>query len=264
MRSCLVVTTYERPDALARVLESLAAQTAWPDEVIVADDGSGAATKSVVGRFAARSARVVEHLWQPHDGFRAGRARNLAIARATADYLLLLDGDMVMHPSFVADHLAAARLGCWVQGVRVLLDEAASARLLSSRDLPGTWSRGIDFRRRLYAVHATALSRLTGRLANGFVAVKACNQGFWRRDLVAVNGFDETMTGWGAEDKELCARLANAGIARRTLLFGGIAFHLAHPPADRVSAAAHRARWRETTRSGRVRCEVGLDQHRPT
>jgi hypothetical protein len=71
------------------------------------------------------------------------------------------------------------------------------------------------------------------------------------------------MIGWGAEDKELCARLGNLGIRRRTLLFGGIAFHLAHPPADRIAAAAHRERWLETVHSGRVRCELGLDQHRP-
>ena len=263
MRSCLVVTTYERPDALARVLEGLATQTTWPDEVVVADDGSGPATKSVVERFAIETGRAIQHAWQPHEGFRAARARNLAITRVTAEYVLLLDGDMVMHPSFVADHLAAARQGCWVQGVRVVLDETASARLTASGELPRAVSPGIDFKRRPYACHAPTLSHLTRRLANGFVAVKACNQGFWRRDLVAVNGFDEAMTCWGAEDKELCARLANAGIARRTLLFGGIAFHLAHPPADRASAHANRARWKDTVRSGRVRCEAGLDQHRP-
>jgi len=261
MRSCLVVTTYERPDALARALRSLATQTVWPDEAIVADDGSGPATQAVIERFAAESPSPVNHVWQPHEGFRAGRARNLAIARTTADYVLLLDGDMVMHPSFVADHLAAAREGCWSQGVRVALDEAATRRLLASDDLPGPWSAGIDVKRRPYAIHAPGLSRLTAWIANGFVAVKACNQGFWRRDLVSVNGYDEAMVGWGAEDKELCARLGNLGIRRRTLLFGAIACHLAHPPADRVSAQTHRARWLKTVHDGRIRCELGLDRH---
>jgi glycosyltransferase involved in cell wall biosynthesis len=263
MRSCLVVTTYERPDALARVLRSLATQTTWPDEVIVADDGSSLATQAVIDRFAAEAPRPVTHTWQPHEGFRAGRARNLAIARTTADYVLLLDGDMVMHPSFVADHLAAAREGCWVQGVRVVLDDAASRRLITADNLPGAWSAGIDLKRRPHALHAPRLSRLTARVANGFVAVKACNQGFWRRDLIAVNGFDEAIVGWGSEDKELCARLGNLGIQRRTLLFGGIACHLAHPPADRTAAAAHRDRWLETVHGGRVRCELGLDRHLP-
>jgi GT2 family glycosyltransferase len=97
--------------------------------------------------------------------------------------------------------------------------------------------------------------------ANGVVAVKSCNQGFWRKDLVAVNGFDEALTGWGAEDKELCARLANAGVRRQTLLFAAIAYHLDHPPAARTTAESNRLRWQETVRTGRKRCENGLDGH---
>jgi glycosyltransferase involved in cell wall biosynthesis len=262
MRSCLVVTTYERPDALARVLASLAAQSNWPDEVIVADDGSGPATRAVIERFASTAPRPVRHVWQPHAGFRAGRVRNLAVARTAADYVILLDGDMVMHPWFVADHLDAARDGCWHQGVRVALDEPASVRLLASAAVPRGWWSGLGLRR-VYAARSPLVSRFTGRIANAVIAVKSCNQGFWRRHLLAANGFDETMIGWGSEDKELCARLANAGIARRTLLFRGIAFHLAHPPAARDGAAANRDRWQATVQRGRTRCDAGIDQHLP-
>jgi hypothetical protein len=70
------------------------------------------------------------------------------------------------------------------------------------------------------------------------------------------------MRGWGSEDKELCARLENAGVRRRTLLFAAVAFHLDHPPAPRNSATVNRARWQETVRSGRTRCEAGIDRHR--
>ena len=80
-------------------------------------------------------------------------------------------------------------------------------------------------------------------------------------ELVGTNGFDESMSGWGSEDKELCARLENAGIRRQTLLFAAIACHLAHPPASRSRAAQNRARWRDSVRSGLTRCELGLDQH---
>lgn len=263
MTTCgLLVTTYERPDALARVLGSVATQSRAPDELIVADDGSGARTAEVVGGFAATAPFPVHHVWQPHVGFRAGRARNLAIARARCEYLVLLDGDMVPDPRFVADHVALARRGWFSQGVRVRLDARASQRLLAGGSaLPGLLSAGLGLRRRAYALHSLALAQSMRRAANGVIAVKACNQGFWRQDLVAVNGFDETMTGWGAEDKELCARLSNAGIRRQTLLFAAQAWHLEHPPADRHAAEANVARWRETVRTGRTRCEVGLDAH---
>lgn len=261
-RCCLVVTTYERPDALERVLESVAAQSRPPDELIVADDGSGAATARVVERYARAAACPVAHEWQPHQGFRAGRIRNAAIARTRCDYVVLLDGDMVVHPAFLAEHLALARPGRWSQGVRILLDAGSTRRLLRpGSTLPRPLSPGLGFARRAYALHAPRLARLLGRPANALVAVKACNQGFWRRDLLQVNGFDEAITGWGAEDKELCARLDNAGIGRQTLLFAAIAWHLAHRPAARDDASANLGRWRHTVDSRRVRCAAGIDGH---
>lgn len=261
-RCCLIVTTYERPDALERVLESVAAQSRPPDELIVADDGSGPATARIIERYARAAGCPVAHEWQPHLGFRAGRIRNAAIARTRCDYVVLLDGDMVVHPAFLAEHLALARPARYSQGVRILLDEPATRRLLRRGSaLPGALSPGLGFARRAYALHAPRLARLLGRAANALVAVKACNQGFWRQDLLRVNGFDEAITGWGAEDKELCARLDNAGVGRQTLLFAAIAWHLAHPPAARDDAAANRGRWRHTVESRRIRCAAGIDGH---
>jgi glycosyltransferase involved in cell wall biosynthesis len=261
-RCGLVVTTYERPDALARVLDAVATQSRPPDELLVADDGSGPATARVIEQHAVRAGYPVRHVWQPHDGFRAGRARNAAIARAHCEYLVLLDGDMVVHPEFLADHLALARRGHYSQGVRILLDAAATARLLQpGSSLPGPLAPGLGGVRRSYALRSPRLARALRGAANGLVAIKACNQGFWREDLVRTNGFDEALTGWGAEDKELCARLEHAGVGRQTLLFAALAWHLDHAPASRARADANRARWRDTVQSRRVRCEAGIDGH---
>lgn len=263
MKRCgLVVTTHERPDALERVLAAVAAQTQPPDELIVADDGSGPETAEVVKRRAAAVHYPVHHVWQPHEGFRAGRIRNAAIARTRCEYIVLLDGDMVPHPALIADHCALARPGRYSQGVRIVLDEAATRRLLApDSELPRPWSPGLGRLRRLYAFHGPGLARALRGAANTVVAVKACNQGFWRDDLLAVNGFDEAMTGWGSEDKELCARLDNAGVRRQTLLFAAVAWHLDHGPAPRGRADLNRACWQETVRSRRTRCEAGLDSH---
>ena len=261
-RCCLVVTTHERPDALERVLDAVAAQSRPPDELIVADDGSGAATAAVVGRYAARAPYPVRHEWQPHAGFRAGRIRNAAIARTRCDYVVLLDGDMLAHPQLLADHLALARPGHFSQGVRMLLDAESTRRALErGAGLPGWRSPGLGGVRRAYALRSPPLARLLRTPANALIALKACNQGFWRRDLLAVNGFDEALTGWGSEDKELCARLANAGVRRQTLLFAALAWHLHHAPASRSRAAANRDHWQETVRLRRTRCAVGIDGH---
>ena len=261
---CLVVTTYERPDALARVLASVGGQSRWPDEVIVADDGSGPTTVEVVRRFESRAPCPVRFVTQPHDGFQAGRMRNAAIASTDCDYVVLLDGDMVIHPRFVEDHIAHARGGCFSQGVRVPLDARATrAQLAPDASIPGPLAPGLGGLRRSYALRSPAMSALLRHAANSIIAVKSCNQGFWRRDLLATNGFDEEIRGWGSEDKELCTRLENAGVRRQTLLFAAIAFHLDHPPAPRDMAAVNRTRWRETVQSRRTRCEAGIDRHRP-
>lgn len=261
MRVSLIVVTYERPDALQRVLQSVGWQTRPPDELIIADDGSGPDVARIVGEFAQAAPMPVRHVRQEHVGFRAGRMRNLGVATTDCDYVVLVDGDMLLHPRFVQDHAEAARRGHWTQGVRIMLDDAATSRVLRTGRPPAPWERGQGLRRRAYAVHVPGLARPLQRAANRLVAVKSCNQGFWRDDLLRTNGFDEDLTGWGSEDKELCARLVNMGVRRQTLVFAAIAWHLAHRPASRAAARANRERWLETVRSGRTRCARGIDQH---
>lgn len=259
----LVVTTYNWPQALALVLESVRRQTRLPDEVIVADDGSGAETAALVREAAAAYPCALRHSWQEDLGFRAARSRNLAIAAARGDYVLLVDGDMVLHPRFVADHLAAARHGAFVQGSRVLLQPEFSARMLAREALrPGFFSGGV--RRRRHTLRAPALSRLYARLAGPAPrAIKSCNQGWWRDDLVRLNGFDERMEGWGREDEELAMRAWHAGIACRQVRLAALAFHLHHRERHEGGASPNDALLASTIAERKTRCELGLSAHLP-
>jgi hypothetical protein len=206
----------------------------------------------------------VRHAWQPHEGFRLTRLRNLAISGACGDYLVFVDGDMVLHREFVADHRRLARRGWFTQGVRIALDAPATAASLAApRRSLHVASPGLGALRRAYALHLPALQPALRRVANAFVAIKGCNQGFWRDDLVAADGFEEAIEGWGPEDKELCARLGFAGISRQTLLCGGIAWHLDHPPAPRDRRAANQSLLAETLATRRTRARRGLSGHRP-
>jgi glycosyltransferase involved in cell wall biosynthesis len=261
-RTALVITTFERPDALEAVLASVARQSRPPAEIIVADDGSGPGTHQVIAAFAAGSPVPVRTVSQPHAGFRLTRLRNLAIAATTADYLVFVDGDMVLHADFVADHVCCARRGCFTQGIRARADEARTRALIAAPVMDvRAWSRGLGGLRRAYLLRSPVLARLTRRVANAFIAIKGCNQAFWREDLVRVNGFNEAIEGWGPEDKELVTRIENSGIRRQTLLFGGIAIHLHHPPASRAALPANLAVLEATRRERKIRCERGLDLH---
>ncbi len=265
MRTALVVSTYERPDALAAVLDSVSRQRAAPDEIVIADDGSGPATRELIARFSRSSPVPVRAVSQPHEGFRLTRLRNLAIAASTADYLVFIDGDMWLHEGFVADHRRQARPGCFTQGVRVRADAALTERLIADPRTPlGAATPGLGLLRRAYLLRSRRLASATRRLANSLIAIKGCNQAFWRADLVRVNGFNEAIQGWGPEDKEMCARLEHAGVERQTLMFGGVAVHLHHPPASRATLPANLAVFQDTLRERRTWCERGLDSHLAT
>ncbi len=275
-RITLAITTHARADALARVLAGVRAQTRTPDEVIVAEDGEDPATAAVVSRHAAApagGAARLHHLRQPHHGFRVARLRNLAIAAATGDYIVFIDGDMLLHPEFLDDHARCARRGRWTQGVRVPLDAATTRTMLAGAGdavdvdgddapaLPGPFGRGRFGLRRAALWHAPRLQRVLRGPGAALLAVKSCNQGFWRSDLLRVNGFDERFEGWGPEDKELCARLGHAGVRRQALLGGGIACHLHHPPAPRDRRALNESLLAATLAARATRCERGVDAH---
>jgi glycosyltransferase involved in cell wall biosynthesis len=259
----LVISTYQRPSALGLVLASTLAQTERPSEVVIADDGSGEETRAVVHSFAPRFAAweiPLLHVWQPDEGFRLAAARNRAIAASTGEYLMLVDGDCVLHRDFVRSHRAFARRGSFVQGTRVLLDQRATARMIETgaTSLPLS-ARGV--RNRLNAISAPLLSRLVPSGNDPLRGVRGANMAFWRSDLLRVNGFNERFTGWGREDSELVVRLTNAGVRRRKLKFGGIVYHLWHSEQPRESVARNDALLDDVRRSAVSWCVDGLDRY---
>jgi glycosyltransferase involved in cell wall biosynthesis len=269
MKVSLIVLTYNWPEALEALLRNVAAQTCLPDEVLVADDGSGMATAAVIERMRQDFPVPLRHVWHEDKGFRAARARNRGIAASRGDYVILLDGDMLVHPDFVADHLMLAERGYFLQGGRIKATPEESQRLLGGK-LPvyAPWSPAdfdeFDGTRRLYAFRAPLLARWKARSRNGG-RVMSCNMSFWRDDLLRVNGFDERMEGYGAEDRELAARLENTGLKRRALKWAALAVHLWHdsrspPDVDDMSLPNNRL-FHATRTQGITWCERGITQH---
>ena len=230
-------------------------------EVIVADDGSGADTRTLLHEIARDYPTALRHVWQEHRGFRVGEARNRAVAAARGDYVIFLDGDMLPQADFVADHLAAARPRCFTQGMRALAGPELTERLLATRTIDvAPFARGLGARRNAWRLSVANLLRRPR--AFGRKLPMSCNQGFWRDDLLCVNGFDERMSGWGREDTELALRCYRAGIRRLQLRYAAIAVHLHHRPrGDGNAATPNDSYLAESELSGRVRCELGIDRH---
>ena len=258
MKVSLIISTYNWAEALARTLESVASQTRLPDEIIIADDGSREPTRLVVEQFAAGISVPVKHIWHEDDGFRLAAIRNKAMAAAAGDYLIQTDGDVVLDRHFTEDHIRMAERGCYVVGSRVVLGERISKRVLDGTQrhlhpcLP-------DVGNRLNGLRCTALSHLfASRRGHG---ARGCNMAFWRDDVIAVNGYDEQMNGWGHEDMEFAARLKNRGIRQRSLKFGGIVYHIFHRQASRSREDENIEILRRTIARKAARCTEGIDKY---
>lgn len=253
MNVSLIITTFNRPDALSAVLTSVARQVAPPRETIVVDDGSDQRTARVIQQFASNVPRL-QHVWQEHRGFRAARLRNLGMARAEGDYVVAIDGDMVLHPHFVADHARYAAPGQYIQAIRIPLTPTATAAYLERPFAIRPWHiSGME--KMKYLLRSHVLARALGRRPHCRVAnIQGCNQSFWRADIVRVNGYDERLEGCGGEDVDLCTRLASVGVMQRRLRFVALAYHLYHPRT---------AHWSESRRLTHDTpwATLGLDQH---
>jgi glycosyltransferase involved in cell wall biosynthesis len=260
-RISLIVTTHDRPDALDLLLASVARQTESPLEVVVCDDGSGPATRAVIDRWRDRLLCDLRQVWQPHEGPRVARVRNLGVASAAGDYVIALDGDVVLESHFVADHAATARLGQWVQGVQPRLTAAAtSAALAAGRPDALRWRHAA--RGRWSGLRAPWLARVAGARGPRPSHLATCNQAFWRADLVRANGFDERFGGGPAEAREIAARLDHAGLEAVYLRHLAIAWRLASSTAAPAEPRADDERLlAETLRTRATRAPVGLDVH---
>jgi GT2 family glycosyltransferase len=236
----VIITTYNRPDALALVLHALNAQSQTDFEVLIADDGSIEDTRLMLQAFPVRF--PLRHVWQADQGFRAARIRNLAIAQAQGDYVIFLDGDCVVRPDFIARHCALAETDCFVSGNRVLCQADFSNEILRTQTPVWQWS----WRQWLRAYQRSQINRYSPLLTlpgqtwrkrkalQHWRGVKTCNLGVWRRALLAINGFDESYQGWGHEDADLAVRLLQAGQQRKDGRFYVPVLHLWHKPAPRA------------------------------
>ncbi|MCP5519629.1 MAG: glycosyltransferase [Verrucomicrobiales bacterium] len=257
----LIINTYEQPDYLARVLRAVSGQSTPPAEVLLADDGSGEATRALFSAWGERQAFRTRHVWQAHGGFRRSRILNAAIAAASADFLVFLDGDTVPHPRFLEDHRRAARPERFTQGHRALIGRRGARWFgvgnFSSDRWRAFWTGQIAGLK-----HAYRWPRAWPRERADLRGIRGCNLAIWRTDLEAVNGYNEAFEGWGREDSELAVRLMNTGVRRLDLRGRALCYHLWHPPASRAGLPRNDTLLAAALADGRRRCEQGLDQHR--
>jgi len=269
----VIVSTYNRADALDAVLRALSRQSDRRFEIVVADDGSGAATRRVVGDWAVRATVPVKHVWHEDSGFRLAEIRNLGIRASAGRYVIFLDGDCIPRRDFVAAHRRLAEPGWFVTGNRILMSRELTARVLEKGSDPGNelhlepelWglAKHLSLRRRgdlnrLAPLLSLPLGALRKRRACQWKGASGSNMAFWRAHLDAVDGFDAAFKGWGREDSDIFIRLIRARVRRKDGRFATGVLHLWHREADRSGLDANERQLADVMQGDTIKAQRGL------
>jgi glycosyltransferase involved in cell wall biosynthesis len=261
----VIVSTYNREDALDAVLRSLAGQRDRGFEVVVADDGSREATGDTVRRWQSRFGVVLKHVWHEKNGFRLAEIRNRAIRSCAGTYCVFLDGDCLAAPDFISMHRTLSEPGWFVTGNRALLSQQATESILADGTQAEAWglaswsrqwlSGGVNRLGPLLRLPVGPLRKLRSQAWRG---ARACNLAVWRDDLDRVDGFDAAFSGWGREDSDLLIRLIRAGVRRKDGDCATGVIHLWHPEADRSALPENERRLEQAISSARIRAAKGI------
>jgi glycosyltransferase involved in cell wall biosynthesis len=262
----LVVAVYNKPENLRLVLAGVARQRFRDCEVLIADDGSGPEIAKVVEEFRRDGAFPVRHLWHEDRGWRKNAMLNTAIRTAESDYLVFIDGDCIPAAHFLLDHWTEREAGRVLMGRRVEMSERWGSAMTVEKVRSGEFER-FGWREVKESLFGESLrnedavrlpSPLLRRLLRRNVrTLLGCNFSAWKRNMEAINGFDEEYDGpgWG-EDADIQYRLALAGVTGKSMRNLAVQYHLWHPqtrPSENC-----RTRFEIVSRSGRSRCAKGL------
>lgn len=262
----MIVSTYNRPEALRAVLESAHDQVYRDFELVVADDGSSGATADVVRQFQQAGRTPIRHVWHEDRGFRLAAIRNRAAAASTAEYLVFIDGDCIIFPDFLERHARLAEPGFFVRGSKVNLNRALTESVVREGKAVHRWtaSRWFFCRARgqvnrfmpFLRIPQGPLRKLSRRSMKG---ASGRNLAVWRKDFVAVNGFNEEYQGYGMEDWDFVDRLIKRGVCRKNGRFAVPVIHLWH---ERRAPAPNNDRiWEVQRRSSDTWVERGVGQY---
>ncbi|NMH86471.1 glycosyltransferase family 2 protein [Flavivirga algicola] len=260
IKSTLIISTYNWSDALELVLMSIKNQITLPNEVIIADDGSKKDTRDLIQRFQNNFPVPLIHVWHEDHGFNKSMILNKAIAKAQGEYIIQSDGDCILHPSFVKDHLRFIKKGHYLFGSRVNIQAFYLKDLFSKKQVKlHAFSKGIKKRTR--AIHIPVLTNLY-KIRNVFSKkFRGCNTSYFKSDFLAVNGYNEDFRGWGREDSELAYRFHNYGLKGRRLRYCGIVFHIFHNEKSKDRLEINNDIEKTTIDNKVVWCKNGIDKY---
>ena len=270
MKLSVIFSTYNSEEWLEKVILGFSVQTFRDFEIIIADDGSRAATKELIDRLRSEISIPIIHVWQEDNGFQKSQILNKAILAATSDYLLFTDGDCIPREDFVAVHVNHREDGYFLSGGYFKLPMAISKAITKEDIIQQNcfnlkWLREQGLKSSFKNVKFTAtgfLSKVLNFVTPTNASWNGHNSSGWKKDLMAVNGFNQEMQ-YGGQDRELGERLFNKGLKSKQIRYSAICVHL-----DHKRGYVNEETWnknfaiRENTRKNKVvKTPIGIDSN---
>ena len=192
----IIVPVYNRPGEVKELLDSLKAQTVKPFELLIIEDGSKERCDHLLDHY--RSFFTIHYYYKDNSG--RSDTRNYGMARATGDYLLFFDSDVILPPSYFEN-----------------LDAALSYDYCDCFGGPDAADDSFSDMQKAVS-HAMTSFWTTGGIRGGkAVMEKFCprtfNMGLSRKVYERVGDFKDMM----GEDIDLSIRIRNAGFTIRLI-----------------------------------------------
>ena len=259
IKASLLISTYNWPQALDLTLKSVLQQAVMPFEILIADDGSTKETEDIIKKYQSLFTIPLKHFWQEDKGFRKTIILNTAIKNAEGNYIIQIDGDIILHPYFIADHLRYCLSVYFIKGSRGRLTKEKSESIFQSKNIH-LHSLMWGVQSRINSTRCKLLCPLFFGNPTKTDDLRGCNFSFWKKDFIAVNGYNNDLHGWGHEDIELAARLVNVGINRRQLKMAAVCFHIHHELSSKNREDYNLKVYKEVVEKKLIRCDNGIDQ----
>jgi len=269
LKASIIISTYNQPIWLQKVLWSYEQQSEKNFEIIISDDGSNQETKQIIDAFTKSSNLKIKHIWQEDNGFRKTKILNKAIVASDSDYLIFTDGDCLARKDFVEKHIKLRRVGRFLSGGYFKLPLNISERI-TKQDINLQHCFEADWLLDLGLKKTFKINKLTSYgfkewVLNTFSPTSktwdGCNVSGWKSDVLKVNGFDERME-YGGEDREIGERLNNLGVKGIQSRYSLVTVHLFHerPYKNEESFVKNKKIRAETKKSKSVYTNYGINK----